>query len=73
MMEAQKHFLEQLLTEAQAAEILNCTPRALQRWRGVGEGPIFIKVGRLCRYRRSDLEAYIQENTRRSTSDAGGE
>ena len=55
----------QLLTENKASEILNCTTAALHRWRREGRGPDFIKIGRLVRYRESDLMEFIDTNTRK--------
>ena len=42
--------------------------RTLQRWRLEGIGPVFVKLGRLVRYRQSDLELFLEERTRTSTS-----
>ncbi len=44
------------------------SPRTLQRWRLEGVGPTFVKLGRLVRYRQSDLEAFLDERARTSTS-----
>lgn len=33
------------------------------KWRAKAKGPPFIKVGRLVRYRRSDVEAWLRANT----------
>lgn len=33
------------------------------KWRARAEGPPFIKVGRLVRYRRSDVEAWLASRT----------
>jgi hypothetical protein len=41
---------------------------AIHRLRGTG--PRFVKVGRLVRYRRSDLDAWIAARVRGSTSEA---
>ncbi len=61
-----------ILTEVQAAELLgNISPKTLQAWRVSGRGPVFIKVGRLVRYRMADLENFLHQNRRRSTSDVG--
>jgi len=57
-----------LLTEGEAAEYLRLTPRALQAWRYQGKGPQFVKISRRAiRYRLIDLEAFVEENLRRST------
>jgi len=37
--------------------------RTLQRWRLERTGPDFIHVGRLVRYRRSDLKAWLAKRT----------
>jgi hypothetical protein len=42
--------------------------RTLQRWRLEGVGPIYVKLGRLVRYRQTDLDFFIEERTRISTS-----
>jgi hypothetical protein len=61
-----------ILTEVQAAELLgNISPKTLQAWRVSGRGPVFVKVGRLVRYRMADLEMFLHQNRRRSTSDVG--
>ena len=61
-----------LLTERQAAELLNVSSRTLQAWRLRGGGPRFVRLsGRAVRYRNSDLAAYIEARTVTSTSDPG--
>ena len=62
----------QLLTENQASEILNCTTAALRRWRREKRGPDFIKIGRLVRYRESDLNDFIDTNTRKIDQEKNG-
>ncbi len=52
----------QILTETEVAEILRCTKAALRRWRREGRGPRFIRVGRLIRYRLSDVEEFLEKN-----------
>lgn len=47
--------------------------RTLQRQRQDGTGPAFIKIGRLVRYRQSDLDAWLADQRRLSTSDTGSE
>lgn len=61
-----------LLTEAEAAAYLNYRPRTLASWRLSGRGPRFLAVSRTSvRYRRSDLDEWIESKVRRSTSDDG--
>lgn len=60
----------ELMTTAQAAELLQVKPQTLEQWRWRGCGPRFVKVGRSCRYRRADLDAYLTGRTFESTTTA---
>lgn len=61
-----------LLDTIAAAEYLGgLKPNTLEGWRVSGKGVRFIKIGRLCRYRVEDLDAYLDAQTRTSTSQAG--
>lgn len=63
-----------LLTEKEAARYLGYSPKALAGWRYKGGGPVFVRVSATSvRYRVSDLETWIAERRRRSTSDQGDE
>ena len=42
--------------------------RTLQRWRLEGAGPKFLKLGRMVRYRKSDLDSWSDAQLRASTS-----
>jgi DNA-binding transcriptional MerR regulator len=42
-----------------AAEMLSISPNTLRHWRWEGTGPKVSKVGRLIRYRLSDLENFV--------------
>lgn len=47
------------LREADAAERLGVKPRSLQRWRQLGTGPAFTRMGaRLIAYRATDLDTW---------------
>jgi len=60
-----------LLTEAQAAEVLGCKGQTLRVWRSTGRHELrFVKVGRLVRYRLSDLERWLAARTVTSTGGA---
>lgn len=62
----------QLVTTPQAAEYLGgLKPNTLEGWRIRGIGPSYRKIGGLVRYSIVDLDAYIEAQTRRSTSQAG--
>lgn len=60
-----------LLNEAEAARFLRVGTKALQAWRLRGNGPVFLKVGRLVRYAEKDLNLFLKKARRQSTSDAG--
>lgn len=44
------------------------SPRTLERWRWLGEGPCFLKIGGRVVYRLEDIEAYEAEQMRDSTA-----
>lgn len=59
-----------LLTTKQAAEYLGVSAAFLERDRWAGDSIPFIKLGsRAVRYRMEDLESYIEEKIRTSTSE----
>lgn len=45
------------------------SPRTLERWRWIGDGPRFVKLGGRVVYRLCDIEEYEQAMIRSSTSD----
>ena len=50
------------LTPKQAARYVGISEGALRLWRSSGKGPCFFKAGeKLVRYRRVDLDAWIEE------------
>lgn len=57
-----------LVTEDTAAELLLVKVWALQKWRQRGEGPPYIKVGRLVRYSRRALARWLEAQTIRPTA-----
>lgn len=59
-----------ILTTPQAALFLNLKPATLEQWRWTGRGPRFIKMGRSCRYRLTDLEAFLDSQTFSNTAEA---
>lgn len=55
--------IQELLTTEEAAKTLGIPPHAPQNWRCTGRyDPPYIKVGRLVRYDKTDLEAWILKN-----------
>lgn len=59
------------MSNREAADYLGLKAATLNKWRCNGGGPPFMKVGRLIRYRRADLDAYLLSRIRLSTSDKG--
>lgn len=53
--------MPEVLTAIQAAEYLQVPAETLRRWRSLGTGPRYAKVGKHVRYRRSALDAWLQE------------
>jgi predicted DNA-binding transcriptional regulator AlpA len=62
--------LESLLTVAQVSEITGRSISTLEKDRLFGSGPRYVKLGRLVRYRPSDVQAWLSERVRRSTSES---
>ena len=50
---------DKLLTQKEVKEITGLADSTLEQWRLKGKGPKFIRLGRLVRYRLSDVNAYI--------------
>ena len=51
-----------------AARFLRVSVRTLERHRCAGTGPLFAPIGRLIRYRQSDLDDWVRNSLRASTS-----
>ncbi len=55
--------MQDLLNTAQAAHYLGLSPSTLEHWRMLRKGPNWLSVGpRLKRYRKSDLDTWLEEN-----------
>jgi len=59
-----------LLTENEQAARWGIAPKTLANQRCRGDGPPFIKLGRLVRYDPAQTEAWLAERVRQSTSEA---
>lgn len=49
----------------EVARIVRTSERTLRRWRAEGTGPPFAKLGRVIRYRRVSLEAWLRAKERK--------
>ena len=48
-----------LLDVAAVAELLNCSPQHVRRLADAGRMPRPLRIGSLCRWRRTDLDAWL--------------
>ena len=62
---------KRLLIAKDAASYIGLAAQTLAKMRVTGDSPPFYKVGRQVLYDRADLDAWLAERRRRSTSDAG--
>lgn len=62
-----------MLRVGEAAKFLALSVSFLNKLRCSGGGPAFRKIGRAVLYDPADLEAWLSERRRVSTSDDGGE
>lgn len=61
-----------LIDQTAAARRLGIRPATLERWRWLGVGPRYLKLGRCVRYAPEDLEAFVAASARVSTTDPQG-
>lgn len=59
----------QHINQTELSERLGVSCRTLERWRWIGIGPLFIKIGGRVRYRLSDVEAFEHSRLCQSTAD----
>lgn len=52
---------DRLLNQDEVAELLKVSAKTLEYWRYKGTGPRHVKVGKLARYRESDIQSYIAQ------------
>ncbi len=53
----------ELLDEKRLCAELGISPVTATKWRRRADGPPFVKIGRLVRYRRADVDAWIASRT----------
>ena len=56
------------LNQIELSRRWSVSPRTLERWRWLGEGPVYLKIGGRVAYRLSDVEAYEAQQLRTSTA-----
>jgi predicted DNA-binding transcriptional regulator AlpA len=57
--------VQDLLDTPDLATELKASEPTIISWRRLGTGPDFIRVGRMIRYRRTDVDRWLQEHTQR--------
>lgn len=62
---------EPLQDDSWLARYLKCERKTAQAWRTRGGGPPFIKINSLVRYRKSDVDRWLESRRFASTSEAG--
>jgi excisionase family DNA binding protein len=61
-----------LMSVPEAAEVLGCSQRMVRKLVHTRQIP-FVRIGRLIRFRRSDIDGYITANTQPATTGARAE
>ncbi|MEI6415919.1 MAG: helix-turn-helix domain-containing protein [Pseudomonadota bacterium] len=57
-------MITQHLNQTQLAVRWTISPRTLERWRWLGQGPRFLKIGGRVIYRLEDIQAFEAEQSR---------
>jgi hypothetical protein len=63
--------IEALATTEQTAAFISRSVPAMERDRLTGDGIPYVRIGRLVRYQKSTVLAFVQQNMQRSTSQGG--
>ena len=65
-------FWHELISETEAADFVDLTPRSMQSMRQRGDGPPFFRLSARCvKYTRFRLKCWYDSRLRSSTSDFG--
>ena len=59
---------EHLVNEDKAAEVIGVEPTTLRRWRWMGKGPTYVKIGEAVRYGPPQIISFVKAGRRTSTS-----
>lgn len=61
----------EILNTREAADYVRLGKPTMERFRISGAGPVFVKLGGAVRYRKPDLDTWLESRRVRSTSDGG--
>lgn len=50
---------DRLLSGRDLSDMIGVPERTLDQWRYIGKGPAWLKIGRHVRYRRADVEQWL--------------
>jgi len=62
---------EQFIDQKQLARRWAMSPRTLERWRWLRQGPVYFKLGGKVVYRLADVESFEREHVRDAHAKAG--
>lgn len=60
--------MQTILDQKRVASLLGISTRTLERYRVSGTGPRYVKLGKLVRYLKTDIDAWIEQNISGSTA-----
>jgi len=55
----------EFLDTPRLAELLSVSVSTLEKWRWLGKGPQFVRIGALVRYQRADVDAWLADSSKR--------
>ncbi|MEW5917469.1 MAG: helix-turn-helix domain-containing protein [Gemmatimonadota bacterium] len=53
------HSLDECVDTKTAARVLGVKVATLEKWRALNQPPRWVRVGRLCRYKKSELARFL--------------
>ncbi|MDE5616071.1 MAG: helix-turn-helix domain-containing protein [Alphaproteobacteria bacterium] len=56
---------DKIFTPKQLAKYLETSVSALSQYRALGIGPVYLKIGRMVRYRLSDVDEWLRQKASR--------
>lgn len=65
--------MENLMTVEEVAAYVGVPKHTVYQWASQGTGPVGIKVGRYRRYRRRDVESWLDAKVKHETAEPGRE
>lgn len=50
------------MTQEDGAEVSGCSVNTIKKWRQTGRGPRYLRLGRMARYLKGDVETWLLEH-----------